>query len=150
MFLDGNSFFSYSRTQKSIAFSSADAEYLSLIGARSEALSIHSAIRFLTAAPVTLKALIPSPNNKPPHPPNNEYSQYIRVYHIGGVFIIRGWGGLLLGGGDYEVGGSGGIPLQALKSGGHDFGCDFCVTLNPKAHEATTKLGSPSTPFVSG
>ena len=27
----------------------------------------------------------------------------IIVYHIWGVFIIRGWGGLLLGGGDYML-----------------------------------------------
>ena len=56
MFLNGTYFYSYSRTQRSIAFSSAEAEYLSLTGATSEALNIHSAIRFLTAAPVVLKA----------------------------------------------------------------------------------------------
>ena len=42
--------------QKSIALSSAEAEYLSLTGATSEALNIHSAIRFLTAAPFVLTA----------------------------------------------------------------------------------------------
>ena len=60
MFLDGNYFFSYSRTQKSIALSSAEAEYLSLTGAASEALNIHIALRFLTASPVVLKAFTDS------------------------------------------------------------------------------------------
>ena len=60
MFLDGNYFFSYSRTQKSIALSSAEAEYLSLRGAASEALNIHIALRFLTALPVVLKAFTDS------------------------------------------------------------------------------------------
>ena len=60
MFLNGNYSYSYSRTQKSIALSSAEAEYLSLTGATSEALNIHSAIRFLTAAPVVLKAFTDS------------------------------------------------------------------------------------------
>ena len=53
-------FFSYSRTQKSIALSSAEAEYLSLTGAASEALNIHIALRFLTASPVVLKAFTDS------------------------------------------------------------------------------------------
>ena len=60
MFLDGNYFFSYSRTQKSIALSSAEAEYLSLTGTASEALNIHTALRFLTASPVVLKAFTDS------------------------------------------------------------------------------------------
>ena len=60
MFLDGNYFFSYSRTQKSIALSSAEAEYLSLTGTVSEALNIHIALRFLTASPVVLKAFTDS------------------------------------------------------------------------------------------
>ena len=60
MFLNGNYFYSYSRTQKSIALSSAEAEYLSLTGATSEALNIHSAIRFLTATPVVVKAFTDS------------------------------------------------------------------------------------------
>ena len=30
----------------------------------------------------------------PPTPPNNKYSQYIIVYHMWGVFIIRGVGGV--------------------------------------------------------
>ena len=60
MFLDGNYFYSYSRTQKSIALSSAEAEYLSLTGTVSEALNIHIALRFLTASPVVLKAFTDS------------------------------------------------------------------------------------------
>ena len=60
VFLGGNCFFSYSRTQKSIALSSAEAEYLSLTGAASEALNIHIALRFLTASPVVLKAFTDS------------------------------------------------------------------------------------------
>ena len=60
MFLDGKYFFSYSRTQKSIALSSAEAEYLSLTGAASEALNTHIALRFLTASPVVLKVFTDS------------------------------------------------------------------------------------------
>ena len=42
--------------------------------------------------------IIPSPNNKPPQPPNSQYSQYIIVYHIWGVFIIRGVGRFIIRG----------------------------------------------------
>ena len=58
--LGWNFFYSYSRTQKSIALSSAAAESLSLTGATSEALSIHEALLFLTAQPVVLKAFTDS------------------------------------------------------------------------------------------
>ena len=59
----------------------------------------------------------PPPNNKPPQPPNNKNSQYIIVYHIWGVFIIRGVGGLLLGGGDYcQCHPCGAYPLKRVRS----------------------------------
>ena len=47
----------------------------------------------------TLRAM----EDNPPPPPNNKYSPNMVYYNILGIFIIRGWGGLLLGGGDYNI-----------------------------------------------
>ena len=55
-YLDGAYFYSYSRTQKSIALSSAEAEYMALTGAASEGIGLHAAARFLTGKRVQLKA----------------------------------------------------------------------------------------------
>ena len=55
-YLDGAYFYSYSRTQKSIALSSAEAEYMALTGAASEGIGLHAATRFLTGKRVQLKA----------------------------------------------------------------------------------------------
>ena len=55
-YLDGAYFYSYSRTQKSIALSSAEAEYMALTGAASESIGLHAAARFLTGRRVQLKA----------------------------------------------------------------------------------------------
>ena len=60
LFLNGVYLFSFSRTQKSIALSSAEAEYLALTSGTSEALGLAQAVRFLTNSPVRLKAFTDS------------------------------------------------------------------------------------------
>ena len=59
-FLNGEYIFSYSRTQRSITLSSAEAEYYALIGAASEALGLQEATRFLIGDLVELKAFTDS------------------------------------------------------------------------------------------
>ena len=59
-FLNGEYIFSYSRTQRSVTLSSAEAEYYALTGAASEALGLQEATRFLTGELVELKAFTDS------------------------------------------------------------------------------------------
>ena len=59
-FLNGEYIFSYSRTQRSVTLSSAEAEYYALTGATSEALGLQEATRFLTGDLVELKAFTDS------------------------------------------------------------------------------------------
>ena len=59
-FLNGEYIFSYSRTQRSVTLSSAEAEYYALTGAASEALGLQEAARFLTGDLVELKAFTDS------------------------------------------------------------------------------------------
>ena len=56
IFLNGQFVYSYSRTQKTVAFSSEESEYYAVAGAVSEALGVREAVFLLAGKPTKLKA----------------------------------------------------------------------------------------------